>query len=413
MEAHYYEEMTANCRRLEQCGELQDKRIFLFGHCGATEELAGFLTERGYSVEAILDNNAAKHGKICRGIPIVAPEKILLGTKEAIVCIVTRFYEAMYDQLRRIGFKGAVRKLVDYNTYAEYSLSRETLERKWRRVEYGKGILRQLEEKYPNYFRVFYPFGALGDVYFGMSYLPYLLEKGGKRDYLVCVTGNACAKVVKLFDDCPVEVMGQRELDAVIQAELYLQDENAFIAHQDRPYVVNLFRALYCKRIPLEQIYRCGVYGLAPETRPVFPKRWKTYADLENIEQNHAVVLSPYAKSVPMLPKEIWAEIVADYKKKGFQMFTNVAGEEKPLEGTIPISPSISELKSVVERAGAFIGIRSGICDVLSEAECRKVALYPDYHYCDTKWKAIDMYAIEGWENIVVNDGFRWDGNLE
>jgi len=34
------------------------------------------------------------------------------------------------------------------------------------------------------------------------------------------------------------------------------------------------------------------------------------------------------------------------------------------------------------------------------------VALYPDYNYCDTKWKAIDMYAIEGWNNLVVGDEY-------
>ena len=86
-----------------------------------------------------------------------------------------------------------------------------------------------------------------------------------------------------------------------------------------------------------------------------------------------------------------------------------MAGDERALPGTIPISPAVSEIQSVVEWAGTFIGIRSGICDVLREASCRKVALYPDYNYCDTKWKAIDIYRLEGWENIVVGEGFKWE----
>lgn len=410
METHYYQEMVDRCRKLDQEGALENKRIFLFGHCSATEELAGLLMDMGYSVAGILDNHIAKQGKACRGIPIVGPERIPLE-EETIVCIATRFYEAMHAQLRRIGFKGKVYKLIDYNTYAEYSLSDEALERKRKRVAYGKTILGRLEEKYPNYFRVYCPFGALGDVYFCMSYLPYLLEKRGRTNYLMLVPGNACAKVAKLFDDCPVEVMEQGQLDALIQAELYLKDENAFIAHQDRPYVVNLFRALYCRKMTLEQIYRCGVFGLWPGTKPVLPQRGKTYKDLESIERNQAVILSPYAKSVTLLQKEVWMEIAGDYKRRGFQVFTNVAGEEKPLPGTLPISPDISEIRSAAERAGTFIGIRSGICDVLKEADCRKVALYPDYHYCDTRWKAIDIYALEGWENMVVKDGFQWKGN--
>ena len=101
-------------------------------------------------------------------------------------------------------------------------------------------------------------------------------------------------------------------------------------------------------------------------------------------------------------------EIVEYYREEGYQCFTNVVGDEKVLPNTIPISPAINEIQSVVERAGTFIGIRSGICDVLREASCRKVALYPDYNYCDTKWKAIDIYWLEGWENLVVGEGFQW-----
>ena len=68
------------------------------------------------------------------------------------------------------------------------------------------------------------------------------------------------------------------------------------------------------------------------------------------------------------------------------------------------LSPIIAEMRSAVEQAGLFIGIRSGMCDVIKTAQCRKIALYPDYFYCDTKWKSIDMYAIDEFENIVVKD---------
>ena len=187
-----------------------------------------------------------------------------------------------------------------------------------------------------------------------------------------------------------------------------MKDENAFSAHQDRPYVVNLSKALYLKRIPLEQIYCCGVFGLPRGTEPVIPERWTEYGDLDSIEKKHAVILSPYAKSVTALSEKIWEDIVSDYAGRGYQVFTNVAGDEKPLAGTKPISPAICEMKSVVERAGVFVGIRSGLCDVIRTARCRKIALYPEYNYCDTKWKAIDMYAIGGFENIVVREDFVW-----
>ena len=65
--------------------------------------------------------------------------------------------------------------------------------------------------------------------------------------------------------------------------------------------------------------------------------------------------------------------------------------------------------REAVERAGIFVGIRSGLCDVLRTADCKKVALYPDYYYCDTRWKSIDMYSIEGFQNIVVKDDDTWE----
>lgn len=409
MEVQYYKEMVENCEEMIKRGVLEHKRIFLFGHCNATEELVELLEEKGYMITAILDNNSVKHGRRYHKIPIIPPSSLLSeNTNDAVVCIVTRFYEAMYAQLRKLGFSGEVRKLVDYNTYAEYSLSKETIERKRKRVEYGRAIVGELEKKYPAHFRIFCPFAALGDLYFCMSYLPWFLKKRGKKDYVMCVANNACAKVVQLFDTCPVEIMQQRELDAAIQAELYLRDEDAFIAHQDRPYIVNLFRALYNKKIPLEKIYCCGVFGLSQDTKPVEPKWWKPYEDLSVIQKNRAVILSPYAKSVTALPPEVWEDIVKSYLRQGYQIFTNVAGEEKPLAGTQAISPAICEMKSVVERAGTFIGIRSGICDVIRTADCRKIALYPDYNYSDTRWKAIDIYAIDTFKNIVVKDGFKW-----
>lgn len=409
MERQQYKEMKQNLDELERNGTLSGQVICLFGHCNATEELVDLLLEKGYFVKKILDNNTAKHGNQYRNIPIDSPDSILCeNPDQTMVCIVTRFYEAMNRQLRQIGFTGKIKKLVDYNTYAEYSLSDETIQRKLERVAYGKAIIEQLDKKYPGYFRIFCPFSALGDIYFCMSYLPYFLQIRKKNNYLVCVSGNSCSKIVALFDNCPVEVMLQKQLDAAIQAELYIQDREAFIAHQDRPYVVNLHRALYVKKIPLEKMYCCGVFGLPSDTRPLAPTRWSLYKDLELIEKNHAVILSPYAKSVTALPEKIWKDIVCDYQRQGYQIFTNVVGEEKPLEGTQPISPAICEMKSVVERAGTFIGIRSGICDVIRTADCKKIALYPDYNYCDTKWKAIDIYAIDGFDNIVVGDDFVW-----
>ena len=410
MDREHYTEMCANLDELIAAKSIQGKNIYLFGHCNATEELASLLTEKNFAVKAILDNNVAKHGNNYHGIPILSPQVVLSEEAgQAVVCIVARAYAAMNAQLKELGFTGDVIKLVDYNSYAEYSLSEDTLIRKRQRVERGIHLKNELEQKYSGYFKLLCPFCALGDVFLAMSYMPHFVKKRGicTEEIVYCVIGAACGQVVSLFGALnKVECFSQKDMDELVQACLYTEDKASFIAHQDRPYVVNLHRALYIKCIPLEIIYRCGVFGLPIDTEPVRPGNLQVYPDLEHIEKGKAVVLSPYAKSVMSLPEDVWSAIVSDYKARGYQCFTNVAGEEKALEGTIGISPKLTQLQSLVEWAGAFVGIRSGLCDILKYADCDKTVLFPDYNYCDTQWKAIDMYAIEGWRNLVVKDDF-------
>ena len=120
MDKLHYEEMKSNLNRLIRENHIQDKRIYLFGHCNATEELAKLLLAKGFSVEAILDNNDAKCGKEFLGIPVQTPRTILADKRgQTVVCIVARAYAEMMNQLRCMGYREPVYKLAEYNSFAE------------------------------------------------------------------------------------------------------------------------------------------------------------------------------------------------------------------------------------------------------------------------------------------------------
>lgn len=409
MDKLHYEEMVLSLDKLIQEGIIQGKDILLFGHCNATEELVDLLLSKGFSVKAILDNNQAKIGGKYKGIEVKSPDYVMEGSQNnTLVCIVARAYDAMAYQLRKIGYKGSIQKLVDYNSYADYSLAEDTMARMYERAKRGEKRFRHLRDKYPEHFFLFCPFAALGDIYYMMSYLPYYLQKRQIDKYVICVIGNAGGQVVSLFGEQNKEILSQKEMDETIQGALYMQAKDFYIAHQDRPYVVNLHKALYSLKISLEKMYCCGVFGLDSETKPYEPYNFYTYFDIESIPKGKSVILSPYAKSVTVLQENIWMDIVSYYKENNYMCFTNVVGDEKPLKGTVAISPRICEMQSVVERAGNFVGLRSGICDVIKTARANKIALFPEYNYCDTNWRAIDIYYLDGWKNIVVRDGFKW-----
>jgi hypothetical protein len=404
MDRLHYEEMAENLRKLFRDKSVLKRDFYLFGHCNATEELADLLVGRGCKVNGILDNNICKQGTVYKGIPVVPPDKVLTADAEqTIVCIVSRAYASMTKQLKRMGYAGMIKKLVDYDPYAEYSLSKQTVREKRRRLESGIQLLERQRTKYPGQYRIYCPFSALGDVYYTMSYLPYFLNKRMIREYVVFAVGRACAEIAGMFGTKQVEALGQKDMDESIQAVLYTEDTDAYIAHHDRPYIIKLAKALYIKKVPFEIIYKCGVFGLNRDCVPYKPSNLAVYSMLNQIKTGRAVVLSPFAKSVADIDTKYWKQIIRHYKEKGYQIFTNVVGDERALEGTVRLEVGLSQLRSVVERAGTFIGIRSGLCDVIREADCRKIALYPDCYYSDTKWKVEEIFHLDTFENIVVD----------
>lgn len=410
-----YDEMVESVDEIGKEMNLASKKIFLFGHCNATLELIDLLDSKGLKTTAILDNSDVKQGLEYSGAFVVDPKEIneLAGSQpidDSVVLITSRFYAAMQQQLRELEYEGPIRKVIDYNTYAEYSLSEHTIARMKRRERHGDELVKILSEKYDQHFKMFCPFNALGDIYFMMSYWWAFARKRNIGYTVFCVSSKALADVIHMFGDYPVEVYEQKELDAMIQSVIYSKDKNTFIAHQDRPYVVNLAKALYIKRIPLEQIYCCGVYGLPVNTRPAKPNvNGLVYKDIEKIPEGKAVIFSPYAKSVTAIDLKVWTEAVTYYNRAGYKCYTNVCGDEKPLDATEAISPPLLEICSVVERAGIFVGIRSGLCDLLRETKAKKIALYPDYNYCDTKWKSIEMYYIDQFEyNLLATEEIVW-----
>lgn len=409
MNQDQYTEMVRALNEYDSRGIISGGIIFVFGHCEASLTVIDEILSRGYKVAGILDNSLEKHGIVYKNIKVIAPDTVIkteYNLETTVVLLATRFYEQMNRQLRELGFVGKVIKLVDYNTFSEFSLTKDTIERKQERVEYGSSVIKELKKKFDDSFIVFCPFNALGDVYLCMSYLPEYLNRKEIQEFVICVPSKGCESVVALFGATNVMVLGQKDLDAAIQAAIYLQEKNVFIAHQDRPYVINLHKALHIKKISLENIYRIGIFGLDESTKAVEPTEWRDYEKLDDIRIGRAAILSPYAKSVTSIPMNIWESIIDVLSKKDYQIFTNIVGDEKALPGTIPISPLLCEMKSVVEMAGLFIGLRSGLCDVIRTAGCRKIALYPDYYYGDTKWKAIDMYELKEFENYVIEEDF-------
>lgn len=408
MEKAYSEKMKSRLDALAQTGRLSKKAVFIFGHCHASEVLIGCLRERGVAAAAILDNNAAKQGCVYRGVRVAAPGLIQsFAGADSVVLIAGRHGAQMTAQLRRMGYGGDVINVADYNAFADYSLDGDVFNARLRRVRRGVKTLAALRKRFASRHLVICPHDALGDVYWAMAYLPAYCEKNGVRDTAVVVAGDACAQVAGLFRDGGVRVVSSTEMDELVQAVLFTREKNCTVAHHDRPYTDNIIGFLNSRFLSFVDYYKYAVYGLdssAKAARPVFTAQPESFAPLV---KGRTVILSPYAKSVAAPPDGYWETLADGYVREGWTVLTNVAKDEAPVGGTQPLSLPVSQMIAAAEYAGCFIGLRSGLCDVLAAANCRKVMVFPDCCYSTTPVKVDAFFGLPGWEKTVVKADAR------
>jgi hypothetical protein len=401
MEPVYKTEMIDVLKALHKNEAFAGKDLFAFGHCNATEEMIDYLSELSVNVTAILDNNKTKVGSLYNGVPIILPKYI---NANGIVLIANRFYEQMAQQLRKIGCDGRIVKVLEYNSFAEYSVSQETIKRKTERMLRGKNTLEKIRAKHSKEHLVVCPHNALGDVYWVMSFLPAYLAKHKIAATVVIVNGDACKQVAEMFvgADCTLS-LPNTEIEEFEQALIYCNEPNCIIAHHDKIYTDNSIKYLNSHFISFIDFYKYIVFSLDKSAEPVTPRFHSPFKNTIGILQGKTLIISPNAKSVVLPPNEFWQKTIQEYKNKGFMVCTSVTGSEIPLENTIPISFPLNQAISAVEYAGHFMGIRSGLCDVINSAKCSKTVVFPDCIYSTTEIKVADFFALPDWFTIFTD----------
>ncbi|MDR1539268.1 MAG: hypothetical protein LBU32_14965 [Clostridiales bacterium] len=385
-----------------------NRSVFLFGHCNATEEMADYLMEHNVNPDAILDNNTSKQGLSYKKMPILPPEHIKRYTSEnSVVLIAARFIAEMSAQLRMLGYGGEIVQAVEYNSFAEYSLTGEAFERRAERMLRGVKTLDRIKRQYPKHHMVVCPNNALGDVYWAMAFLAPYREKCGIQSTVSIVIGDGCRQAAELFKGESVIELELAEMDELVQAVIFTREDNCIIAHHDRPYTDNIIKYLDNRFLSFIDYYRMAVYGLRQDTQPTPPSRNQGFEKTERIIKNKTLILAPYAKSVAEPPDSFWESIAKKWHEKGYLVLTSVNSDENPIKGTLPLSLPLGQMVPAVERAGAFIGLRSGLCDIVHTSRCRKIAVFPDCYYSTTPHKVADFFALPGWEAIVYGGSWK------
>jgi hypothetical protein len=382
---------------LQRSGRLRDVVIYAFGHTAATEEIRERLDRYGISLAGILDNNRAKQGSSLHGIPVIPPSAVADVSAPSVVLIASRFHSEMRRQLADLGYAGEV---IRVGTLSIGTASRGDCAR-------GARLLDQLRTAHRGRHLLVCPFGALGDVYWALAYLPAFATARGLPPVVVVVVGEACRQVAGLFGHDDVVSLTQAEVDDLVAAVVAGGAQEATIAHHDRPYGEDApVRTLDERFVPFIDMYRDLVYELPPGARPTAPRRdLLTHASTSwatELPQGRGVLIAPYAKSVVPVPWSFWEQTAERHASQGDVVVTLVHGDEDPVPGAPALAIPLPEVLDAVEHAGTFIGLRSGLCDVVHTARARKVHVFPNAYYSTTPYKVADFFALPGWESVVL-----------
>lgn len=376
--------------RLHHKGFFHHKRIYLFGVSENTRQIIRIL--RSYSLEpaGILDNDKIKQGTFCSGILVEPVKKPKISKAEIkktenkrkeqenlyIVC--SLYWREMTAQLKALG----VHKKNILMLYYE-----ETLIDCIRQAIRGRMIYRHLTAQYGNIPIFLCPYTGTGDIYLIGSFWKQYLERMHIDNYVFIVISKACEKTARLFlIKNIVRLNAKVESSYIIRyAMLCPEKVNIKILNDSWPQVhtnsLEWFRGY--KGLEFMQIFRKFVFELPDTTYPEHPeflnidKELKKFFRENHLQEKNTVILSPYSNTLADLPEKFWSEIAKELKSKGFAVCTNSCGDEEPaIEGTIPIFFSLDIAPQIVGKAGYFIGIRSGFCDVISGSDAKKVILY-------------------------------------
>ena len=125
--------------------------------------------------------------------------------------------------------------------------------------------------------------------------------------------------------------------------------------------------------------YKENVFGVPLETELIPPliepptdyQKQRLHTDYV-LDKKRTIILAPYANSSANLEEAFWEKLASELISKGYVLYTNVADpQEKVISGTAPIKTTFSELIYLAEKVNCFIGLRSGIFDLLAFTNAR------------------------------------------
>ena len=274
----------------------------------------------------------------------------------------------------------------------------------------GRTMICLIRKKYGEKIHLLFSRGATGDIYLQAMLFENWLRENHVQQYLIVGDARQMNAIMKLFPGVSYYY---------VRGYFSLCIEKAFMLWGGQELNMTILfpwtYSLYVNRCRVRMVppftfmdtYQWYVFNLHEKAilrLPCFPEISSQTWDKHGVVAGKTVIISPEANSVTELRVSFWNEIILELRKMGYHVFVcnkNTKGYQAER-----LFFTYEQGKSLLEYAGYFLGIRSGLCDIVSTAKCRKLILYPavgsglDYNHHRTE---IDFCGLNAMG--LVTDG--------
>ncbi len=385
---------------LEKSGVLKNRTIYVGPASDKTVVAVDLLNNMGYKVSGIIDDNIIYNNQCLCGVNIAPVEEYLIPYRKEKIFLMTDitdkklqlkcdFLEYWYNEGRFNLYEinktdcFAIRKTKKLLQNLATKVRNSSMQN-FKVVRNGYKCYRRIKREYNAKEKsiLIFPHRSLGDIYW-LGLFKKSDANEFKKDYVLVVIGEACKAVAIEMGFSSVISISQNEMNALYYFVNLLEGDlhDIKVIHFDYIHTSINPLVIASKDISFINCYEKLVFDKECSKEMCWSMPRHDICELikkYNVTHWNSVILAPSAKSIPQITPVFWEYLASQLKMKGFRVFTNVSGEEeKAIHGTEAIECTISEINSLLEYAGYFVGIRSGICDVVSSSNCKKVILYP------------------------------------
>lgn len=393
------QKLKENLNTLLEKGIFDHSEIVLFGMNTPGDKIIQFLEAKGYQVSMIVDNNPANYGKRLFNIPVYNPEKLQKPLIENLVVLISsRYYVEMCKQLESMGYQENkhIFQVLTMNQEKIVSDSENIWKENLNKMRKYLEIFKYLSQKYKkNTYFLLCPVCANGDVYITAALMNIWKKQHNISNHSVLVViGTIGKKIASMFDKNYIEVISQEDMEALTILSRFLGKEAFITVVHPSQFYFSIFPSMEgFRQLNFMNFMASGVLNIKKPYVFSVKRNKKTKISFTGRE----IILAPYANSVPDFPLHFWEMLTKNLQEKGYFVYTNGDGELEPaIKGTQAIFLPIDEMCSVLEQCAAFIAIRNGLCDLVAEADCKKIILYPDKA---TRFSTIrDYYGLKNME---------------